>query len=92
MVDEGRRGWFQNLANGPFETAPFVDDTFGGPQPDNAHLSGVILRLNDDGSTPVDNPFFAVGGAMGARWGRTSGRSSPMAIGMASRWRSRGIY
>jgi len=37
---KGRRGWLQNLQNGPFETAPFVDDTFGGPEPDNAHLSG----------------------------------------------------
>ena len=69
MGDQGRRGWLQNLANGPFETAPFVDDTFGGPEPDNAHLSGVILRLNDDGSTPVDNPFFAVGSAMGGEVG-----------------------
>jgi glucose/arabinose dehydrogenase len=69
MGDQGRRGWMQNLANGPFETVPFVDDTFGGPAPDNAHLSGVILRLNDDGSSPSDNPFFAVGGAMGGEVG-----------------------
>src|SRR5262245_13726666 len=69
MGDQGRRGWLQNLANGPFETAPFVDDTFGGPAPDNAHLSGVILRLNDDGSSPNDNPFFAVGAAMGGEVG-----------------------
>ena len=69
MGDQGRRGWLQNLANGPFETAPFVDDTFGGPAPDNAHLSGVILRLNDDGSTPADNPFFAAGAAMGGEVG-----------------------
>ena len=34
------------------------DDQFGGPQPDDAHLTGVILRLNDDGTTPADNPFF----------------------------------
>jgi len=40
--DLGRRGWMQNLPNGPFLTSPFVDDTFGGPAPDNAHLSGVI--------------------------------------------------
>jgi hypothetical protein len=33
----------QNLPHGPFTTAPFQDDTFGGPEPDNAHLSGVIL-------------------------------------------------
>jgi hypothetical protein len=24
----------------------------------DAHLTGVILRLNDDGTTPTDNPFF----------------------------------
>jgi glucose/arabinose dehydrogenase len=30
-----------------------------GPAPDD---TGVILRLNDDGSTPIDNPFFAQGG------------------------------
>ena len=69
MGDQGRRGWLQNLAIGPFETAPLVDDTFGGPEPDNAHLSGVILRLNDDGSTPTDNPFFATGAAIGGEVG-----------------------
>jgi glucose/arabinose dehydrogenase len=40
------------------------DDQFGGPEPDNAHLTGVILRLNDDGTSPTDNPFFAVGASM----------------------------
>jgi glucose/arabinose dehydrogenase len=59
----------QNLPNGPFLTAPQVDDTFGGPAPDNAHLSGVILRLNSDGSTPADNPFFAAGAAIGGEVG-----------------------
>jgi len=67
--DVGRRGQLQNLPNGPFLTAPFVDDTFGGPHPDNAHLSGVILRLNPDGTAPADNPFFAVGAAMGGEPG-----------------------
>jgi uncharacterized repeat protein (TIGR01451 family) len=52
--DNGRRGFLQNLKNG----GPVPDDQFGGPEPDNAHLTGVILRLNDDGSTPIDNPFF----------------------------------
>ena len=50
--DLGRRGWLQNLPNGPFLTPPLVDDTFGGPLPDNAHLSGMILRLNTDGTAP----------------------------------------
>jgi glucose/arabinose dehydrogenase len=45
------------------------DDQFGGPQPDNNHLTGVILRLNDDGTTPADNPFFAAGAAMGGEVG-----------------------
>jgi aldose sugar dehydrogenase len=67
--DVGRRGWLQNLPNGPFLTAPFVDDTFGGPEPDDAHLAGAILRLNDDGTTPADNPFFAAGAAMGGEAG-----------------------
>ena len=65
--DTGRRGQMQNLQNGP--TPPSADDQFGGPAPDNAHLSGMILRLNDDGTTPTDNPFFAVGGSMGGEAG-----------------------
>ncbi|WP_337176278.1 PQQ-dependent sugar dehydrogenase [Paludisphaera sp.] len=67
--DMGRRGWMQNLPNGPFLTPPFLDDTFGGPAPDSAHLSGVILRLNDDGGAPADNPFFEAGAAIGGEVG-----------------------
>jgi aldose sugar dehydrogenase len=66
--DQGRRGQLQNLAAGP--TPPTADDQFGGPEPDNAHLSGVVLRLNDDGSTPSDNPFFAAGAARGGEVGQ----------------------
>ena len=51
----------------PGPTVP--DDQFGGPQPDNAHLSGVVLRLNDDGTAPSDNPFFAAGAGMGGEVG-----------------------
>jgi glucose/arabinose dehydrogenase len=69
LGDVGRRGQLQNLPNGPFLTPPLVDDTFGGPQPDNAHLAGAILRLNPDGSAPADNPFFAAGAAMGGEVG-----------------------
>ncbi|HKG78128.1 MAG TPA: PQQ-dependent sugar dehydrogenase, partial [Pyrinomonadaceae bacterium] len=54
--DNGRRGFLQNLATG----GPVPDDQFGGPKPDNQHLTGVILRLNDNGTTPSDNPFFDV--------------------------------
>ncbi|WP_295435827.1 PQQ-dependent sugar dehydrogenase [uncultured Thiodictyon sp.] len=69
MGDQGRRGWMQNLANGPFITTPLVDDTLGGPAPDQAHLSGVILRLNTDGTAPSDNPFFAIGTSIGGEVG-----------------------
>src|SRR5438874_2550738 len=65
MGDQGRRGWLQNLPNGPFLTPPVVDDNFGGPAPDNLHFTGVIVRLNPDGTTPTDNPFYTAGAAMG---------------------------
>ena len=61
--DLGRRGHMQNLTFGP--TPPTPDDQFGGPAPDPAHLSGVILRLNDNGTTPVDNPFLTSGSVVG---------------------------
>src|ERR1043166_7824931 len=60
--DNGRRGMLQNLPCGPTANCPgptVQDDQFGGPDPDDAHLTGVILRLNDDGTTPTDNPFAA---------------------------------
>ena len=62
--DNGRRGWTQNNTDGPVP-----DDDFGGPAPDDAHLTGVILRLNDDGSTPRDNPFHKSGEQLGERIG-----------------------
>jgi len=66
--DNGRRGALQNLPDGPLgDGSP--DDQFGGPDPDNAHLTGVILRLNGDGTAPTDNPFFATGAAMGGEVG-----------------------
>ena len=68
LGDVGRRGQLQNLPDGPF--GPGVpDDQFGGPEPDDAHLAGVILRLNDDGSTPGDNPFFEAGEEIGGEVG-----------------------
>jgi aldose sugar dehydrogenase len=66
--DNGRRGQLQNLRLGP--TPPTPDDQFGGPEPDDAHLTGVVLRLNDDGSTPSDNPFFSAGTSMGGEVGK----------------------
>jgi aldose sugar dehydrogenase len=72
--DLGRRGQLQNLPCGPTatcddETDTVPDDQFGGPEPDDAHLSGVTLRLNPDGTAPGDNPFFAAGAAIGGEVG-----------------------
>lgn len=70
--DLGRRGQLQNLPCGPTVDCPgptVPDDQFGGPQPDDAHLTGVILRLNDDGSTPSDNFFYEAGSALGGEVG-----------------------
>jgi uncharacterized repeat protein (TIGR01451 family) len=65
--DNGRRGNLQNIQNGVLPNG--MDDQFGGPQPDNAHFTGVIMRLNDDGSTPPDNPFYDVGAQIGGNVG-----------------------
>ena len=66
--DNGRRGVLQNLIDGPI--GPGIDDDqFGGPEPDNAHLTGVVLRLNDDGSAPRDNPFYEFGAELGGEAG-----------------------
>jgi aldose sugar dehydrogenase len=65
--DVGRRGWMQNVTEGRGPDG--ADDQFGGPEPGDAHLTGVILRLDDDGATPSDNPFFGAGAAMGGEVG-----------------------
>jgi aldose sugar dehydrogenase len=70
--DEGRRGQLQNLPCGPVVTCSGTvspDDQFGGPEPDKAHLTGVILRLNPNGSTPTDNPFYQAGAQIGGEVG-----------------------
>jgi glucose/arabinose dehydrogenase len=66
--DTGRRGQMQNLEFGPFGRG-IPDDQFGGPEPDDAHFTGVIVRLNDDGTTPTDNPFYDVGAEIGGAAG-----------------------
>ena len=37
--------------------------------PTDINFTGVILRLNDDGSTPEDNPFYAAGATVGGEAG-----------------------
>lgn len=76
--DAGRRGQMQNLPDGPgcvalpcpeTPTGGLPDDQYGGPEPDDAHLTGVVLRLNDDGTTPRDNPFVRAGRERGGEVG-----------------------
>ena len=70
--DQGRRGQLQNLPSGPTETGlgpTMPDDQFGGPEPDDAHFAGVVLRLETDGTAPADNPFFALGAQIGGEAG-----------------------
>jgi aldose sugar dehydrogenase len=70
--DTGRRGQMQNLIDGPFpptNDGSIGDDQFGGPDPDFEHLTGVILRLNPDGSAPNDNPFYDEGAERGGQVG-----------------------
>jgi glucose/arabinose dehydrogenase len=66
--DTGRRGNTQNLPFGPF-TPPAGDDQFGGPEIDDLHRTGVIVRLDDDGGAPRDNPFWRAGRTMGGEVG-----------------------
>jgi aldose sugar dehydrogenase len=66
--DNGRRGVLQNLMDGPIGPG-MDDDQYGGPEPDNAHLTGVVLRINDDGSPPRDNPFYEFGASVGGEVG-----------------------
>src|SRR5690242_10230536 len=72
--DTGRRGQTQNLFDGPFvypqwngtpNEGSIIDDQFGGPDTDAEHLTGVILRLNTDGTAPKDNPFYRLGAERG---------------------------
>jgi aldose sugar dehydrogenase len=83
--DNGRRGWLQNIETGTLPNGR--DDQFGGPEPDDAHLTGVVLRLNDDGTTPEDNPFFDVGhgmeGEVGANLQKIFGYGLRNSFGMA---------
>ena len=85
--DNGRRGWMQNNLAGPVP-----DDDFGGPAPDDAHLTGVILRLNDDGSTPTDNPFYVVGAHWPGGAAATRGRGRGATCSASSRYGVRNSF
>ena len=53
--DQNQRTQLQNLP----DEAP----------PDDINFTGVVLRLNDDGTTPSDNPFYDVGATLGGEAG-----------------------
>ncbi len=82
--DNGRRGWLQNILT---NVLGGVNDQFGGPQPDDTHLTGVVIRLNEDGTTPSDNPFYEygaqVGGVVGANLQRIFSFGRRNSFGMA---------
>ncbi len=73
--DTGRRGWNQNLRCGPATfyncppATPVADDIFGGPMPDDAHFTGVVIRVNPDGTAPRWNPFYDYGAEVGGEVG-----------------------
>jgi glucose/arabinose dehydrogenase len=97
--DTGRRGQLQNLPSGPTDTGlgPTVpDDQFGGPEPDSAHFTGAILRLNPDGTAPATNPFFltgaAMGGAVGANLQKVFGYGIRNSFGLAFDPRSGNLW
>ncbi len=52
--DQNQRSQLQNLPTGPT---------------DDMNFTGVVLRLNDDGQHPTDNPFFAAATAIGGEAG-----------------------
>jgi len=53
--DQNQRGQLQNIVDGP--------------PADDIGFTGVVLRLNDDGTTPSDNPFYKAGSAIGGEAG-----------------------
>jgi glucose/arabinose dehydrogenase len=66
--DTGRRGNTQNLVDGPFGPG-IADDQFGGPEIDDLHRTGVIIRVDEDGDAPRDNPFWRAGRTIGGEVG-----------------------
>jgi plastocyanin len=58
--DQNLRGQLQNVAEGAEAT--------------DADLAGIVLRLNDDGSTPEDNPFVEAGTEVGGEVGENLAR------------------
>lgn len=64
MSDDGGSFRIFRVDQRPTAGTDHSDDQFGGPEPDDAHITGVILRLYEDGSAPTDNPFFDASAAI----------------------------
>jgi glucose/arabinose dehydrogenase len=58
--------------------APPVGDLEAHPAQDLGNHAGVIVRLNDDGSVPADNPFVGRAGALPEIW--SYGHRSPQGL------------
>jgi len=58
--------------------APPSGDLVSHPAQDNSNHSGVMIRLNDDGSVPADNPFVGRPGALPEIW--SYGHRSPQGL------------
>jgi glucose/arabinose dehydrogenase len=58
--------------------APPEGDLESHPAQDNSNHSGVMVRLNDDGSVPADNPFADQDGALPEIW--SYGHRSPQGL------------
>ena len=92
--DTGRRGQMQNLIEGPF-VYPFPttaddliigDDQFGGPEPDAAHLTGVILRLTRTAARRRTTPSTTRASSVAATSARASRSSTRTASATPSAW------
>ncbi|MDO9319295.1 MAG: PQQ-dependent sugar dehydrogenase [Gammaproteobacteria bacterium] len=58
--------------------APPAGDLPAHPAQDNSNHQGVIVRLNDDGSVPADNPFVGQAGVLPEIW--SYGHRSPQGL------------
>ena len=58
--------------------APSTGDLTAHPAQDNSNHQGVIVRLNDDGTVPADNPFVGQDGVLPEIW--SFGHRSPQGL------------
>ena len=85
--DLGRRGQMQNLADGAVRARASPDDQFGGPEPDDAHLTGVDPAAQRRRHGPARQPVLrrrrAMGGEVGANLQKVFAYGIRNSFGMA---------